>query len=465
MTLKIDESSKAAGHVLVCAADESTARDLEGRLTELGYRTVCVEHMHSIIGSLSETSFDVCLVDWPGDGAPLATVAEEIHSQRVATQLVRIGGELSPETIHQSDWETLPKPCTSEMLARCLRSAVLRARLLLENLRLKQQLDRPKLRPRVSHNSAVRELLDRTAEIADENTPVLIKGETGTDVVEIAQAMHRLSWRNQRPLIKLECSVLSAECLLLELFGDSDPGSHPAVARRKGLIDTVEGGTLVLVDVDTIAVPVQRRLADMLHAAAAIRPRENTFTREPRVIATTQADLAQLADSGRFAADLCLLLNENVLAVSPLRERKEEIAGLVEGFLAQLAAREGRQRKRLTVEALSLLESHNWPGNHEELWSVLDRACALDAEEWLRADMVEPWLTSSTGRAMPGLSLRDMERKLIEATFARCGGNRERTAQSLQIGLRTLSGKLREYGYPPRGAPGSNLTTTHRKAA
>jgi DNA-binding NtrC family response regulator len=142
----------------------------------------------------------------------------------------------------------------------------------------------------------------------------------------------------------------------------------------------------------------------------------------------------------------------------PLRERREDIAALAEHFLAEFAAREGRPIKQVTVEALERLKAYHWPGNVRELENVIGRCCALEHGGLLTAAMIMPWLEEArdAGSDDMGLSLREMERKLIEATFTRFHGNRELTARALKIGLRTLSGKLREYGYPPRGGPGSN---------
>jgi DNA-binding NtrC family response regulator len=114
----------------------------------------------------------------------------------------------------------------------------------------------------------------------------------------------------------------------------------------------------------------------------------------------------------------------------------------------------------LTVEALDRLRQWKWPGNIRELENVMDRACSIDCGHKLTAEMIEPWIQKPLAQEeediIPGLTLAEMERKLIESTFTRFEGNREKTARALQIGIRTLSGKLREYGYPPRGGPGSN---------
>jgi DNA-binding NtrC family response regulator len=133
---------------------------------------------------------------------------------------------------------------------------------------------------------------------------------------------------------------------------------------------------------------------------------------------------------------------------------------LVEHFISQISLKEGRPPRQVSAEAIRVLESHPWPGNVRELQNVVERCCTVDVTEMIGPEDLRPWLQNDTieeGAECVGMTLAEMERKLIESTFARCNGNREKTAQILQIGLRTLSGKLREYGYPPRGGPGSNI--------
>ena len=145
----------------------------------------------------------------------------------------------------------------------------------------------------------------------------------------------------------------------------------------------------------------------------------------------------------------------------PLRVRHNDIPLLVEHFIGEISLKEGRPPREVSTDALQLLETHTWPGNVRELQNIIERACTIEVGGSITADSIRSWLQNECDEdanvESVGMTLREMERKLIESTFARCNGNRERTAQILKIGLRTLSGKLREYGYPPRGGPGSNL--------
>jgi DNA-binding NtrC family response regulator len=134
------------------------------------------------------------------------------------------------------------------------------------------------------------------------------------------------------------------------------------------------------------------------------------------------------------------------------------LRSLAVNCLAEQASRLGILPPIVHEDAFDALETYDWPGNEEEMIRVLTNLVQNSPRESVTAEMVQHWIAGASPGLVgaPGLSLAEMERQLIEATFARCGGNREKTAQMLGIGLRTLSGKLRQYGYPPRGGPGSN---------
>ena len=228
---------------------------------------------------------------------------------------------------------------------------------------------------------------------------------------------------------------------------------------NSGRLASAQGGTLLLEDIEALALPVQEQIARVLDDKQ-FRPTgsDSPMPLQVRIIASTHADLNTLASTGRFHPGLLRHLKLDVVHVPPLRDRLEDVATLAEQFLTECAVREGQAVRKMSTEALDRLRHYHWPENCRELHNVISRCCSLTNNGVITAEMVEPWLEKpeSDDVADPGLTLREMERKLIEATFNRFNGNRELTAKALKIGLRTLSGKLREYGYPPRGGPGSN---------
>jgi DNA-binding NtrC family response regulator len=170
--------------------------------------------------------------------------------------------------------------------------------------------------------------------------------------------------------------------------------------------------------------------------------------------------------AGRFRADLYYRLAVVPIIVPPLRERADDVRLLIDHFLDHAAERLGRGPLRMEESARQLLTRYPWPGNVRELQNVVTRACVLSPDDTVRAEQISPWLGGNSlesrqpapgGRpaaaeaALPvGLSLNELERRMIVATLERFGGHRGRAAAALGIGVRTLSGKLRDYGFAPR---------------
>jgi DNA-binding NtrC family response regulator len=348
--------------------------------------------------------------------------------------------------------DVIEPPHTPDRIGRALFAAVGRAQLIEENHKLKLDLDGRIWPELIGHGPAMQRVRAELRPAAESDQPVLVRGESGTGTTFLARAIHTARFADRVPLTTVRCQVLSSAAAETELFGGAWTGAAP----QAGRLQAAAGGMLLLDDIDTLPLSVQSRLAGLLNAGATSPPSAGNAA--ARLIATTHADLQQLAQEGGFDRGLLRHIAKHVITLPALRERREDIPALAEHFLAEFAAREGRPIKQLTVEALERLKAYSWPGNVRELENVLCRCCALEHGGLLTAAMITPWLESSRDALTEdvGLSLREMERKLIEATFNRFHGNRELTARALKIGLRTLSGKLREYGYPPRGGPGSN---------
>ena len=375
------------------------------------------------------------------------------------------------ESSHNQFGETagLEAPHCFEQLQAVPSSTVERSQLIAENQRLKRQLANRTLMEIVGTSQATKMLRERVQQAANDDQPVLIEGEPGTGTNLVACTVHTSSRRAHRPFVKLDGCVLSAESLERELFGDTPATYAEFDALPQGRIEQADGGTLLLDNVDTIALPLQKKLVPIFQQGRFEVPGAGELRRfNVRLIAASHAKLAEQVRQGRFREDFYDHLSAQSITVPTLRDRSEDISLWTEHFLNRLAVNEGKPAKRLSIDALKLLESYDWPGNLRELLNVIDRACALDFGSRLTADMIRPWLGTHAEEDQAeasGITLKEMERKLIETTFIRCCGNREKTARTLKIGLRTLSGKLRSYGYPPRGGPGSNLGTAQRRAA
>jgi len=411
------------------------------------------------IERLSLRTFDVCLVDATWDQATVADLVNRIQAAHTSTQVVRLS-DAAEENGGGEPVEVVPLLSAPPVVRRLLRSALQKAKLQSENRSLKRQLQVRVLSEIIGQSEAANQLREAIRVGADEDGCVLIQGEPGAGSQQVARVVHLTGRRASRPFLVLDCRVHSAESLERELFGEASLSSASAGSEEPGRLSSGAGGTLLLKNIETLPLIAQKKLAGVLArksfpcpVAGKMRPLD------VRVMASTHLDLAVEAQEGRFPIGLYECLTACSIHVPPVRERLQDIGLLTEHILNHLAVVEGKPVKRLSVEALKTLRSHDWPGNLRELENVIERACSLDETSLLTAETISPWIAHTLPvepQEPSSLSLREMERKLIETTFARCQGNREQTARLLKIGIRTLSGKLREYGYPPRGGPGSN---------
>jgi len=296
----------------------------------------------------------------------------------------------------------------------------------------------------------------RARQVAANDADVLIQAESGTGKELIARLIHRLSSRRQRPFVAVNCAAFPEALLESELFGHTRGAFTGAAAAKAGKFELANGGTLLLDEVGEMPLPLQPKLLRALQEREFDRLGDTRSVKvDIRVIATTNRPLEAMIREGGFRADLYYRLNVIPLSLPPLRERREDIAELCRHF-ARLYAAPG-QVQSLRPEFLARLEQHNWPGNVRELANLMRRAVAFSQEDipgGIGAGILDPAEMSTPATAVPelrpGLSLEQMERRLLEVTLDATGGNRSRAAQMLGVSLRTVRNKIRGYGLPPR---------------
>jgi transcriptional regulator with GAF, ATPase, and Fis domain len=314
----------------------------------------------------------------------------------------------------------------------------------------------------IGDSQAMRMLRQRIAQAAPTDETILISGESGTGKELVARCLHAASARAERALVGLNCPALSPQLMESELFGHERGAFTSADAPRVGRFELAEGGTILLDEITEIDPGLQAKLLRVLQERTFERVGSSDSRRaNVRVVATTNRDLRAEVAAGRFRQDLYYRLNVVPIEVPPLRQRRDDVPLLVDHFLAAAAERLSRPRTELAADALDLLSSYHWPGNVRELENLITRASVLGQGRTLPADELRMWLLEPThaaaaspgeshGAITAGMKLEDMERRLIEATLEHFDGHRARAAQALGIGIRTLTNKLRLYGYAPR---------------
>jgi DNA-binding NtrC family response regulator len=311
----------------------------------------------------------------------------------------------------------------------------------------------------VGDSPAMEALRQRIRQVAPTDETVLICGESGTGKELVARAIHAASRRASAPLVSLNCPALSPQLAESELFGHRRGAFTGADADRTGRFELADGGAILLDEITEIELPLQAKLLRVLQERT-FEPVGSSESRsaDVRVMASTNRDLAAEIAAGRFREDLYYRLAVVPLELPPLRDRGGDVEMLTEHFLERAVRRLGRARLELEPDARELLSAYHWPGNVRELENLITRACVLNQSDAISATEIRPWLQApeTVGKGEPstqspaGTRLDDMERSMIVATLRRVGGNRAKAAEALGIGVRTLSGKLRAYGYAPR---------------
>lgn len=284
--------------------------------------------------------------------------------------------------------------------------------------------------------------------VASSPATILIQGESGTGKEVLARHIHRHSPRAHQPFVAINCAALPEGLLESELFGYEKGAFTGALARRCGKFELAHQGTLLLDEIGEMSLGLQAKLLRVLQE----REVDRLGSRQPvhvdvRVIATTNRNLAQEVQAGRFREDVYYRLSVMPFTIPPLRERPEDIQLLAEYFANRSLRRNRRPPCGITEEAMSHLKTRPWRGNVRELENVIERGVLLAGNGPLTVEhfqFEEPMLAANPTSAPSG-TIWEMERELILKTLERHDGNRTHAARTLGISIRTLRNKLREY--------------------
>ncbi len=315
-----------------------------------------------------------------------------------------------------------------------------------------QSAEIPSFEGIVGNSPKILKIIERIRKAARNKLTVLINGETGTGKELIAHAIHKHSDRANRPFKQLNCAGLNENLLESELFGHVRGAFTSAVSDRKGYFEAAHGGTLFLDEIGDMPLTMQAKLLRALENRE-ITPVGSTDVRrvDVRVIAATHRDLAEMVRNKEFREDLYYRLNQWVIAVPPLRERRQDIPLLAHHFLKLSNRRNGTSVTGISSQAMSQLTSYHWPGNVRELANTIEPLVVEAEIGRIEADLLPERMRDSHAivptsvGGIAGLTLAQMEKVLIQHTLDSTNGNREQAARMLGIGTRTLYRKIKEY--------------------
>jgi DNA-binding NtrC family response regulator len=306
----------------------------------------------------------------------------------------------------------------------------------------------------ITRNERMLKILDLAQRVASSNSTVLLMGETGTGKGLIAETIHQLSPRRNRKFIHVNCAALPENIIESELFGHVKGSFTGAIANKKGLLEEADGGTIFLDEIGKTPLPLQGKLLQFLDTKK-IRPvgGNEMVSIDVRLIFASKVDLLTLCGEGKMLEDFYYRINDFPLTIPPLRERREDIELLARHYFDSIGEEMGKKLLGVSDGAIRCLEEYAWPGNVRELEKIVKRAIILADDNTLVGpdslafdmELDEREATGNESKSLPDM-IRELEKRAISDTLARCSWNRSAAAREMGISYPTLLKKIRDYG-------------------
>ena len=452
-----------AADVLVVDDEDDIRELLELSLMRMGLACDTAGSVAAARALLTERRYRLCLTDMrlpDGDGLELVEHIQAVQPGLPVAVITAFGSiETAIRALKLGAFDFVTKPVELKALRELVQHAL--------KLREGESAEHgaaPAERNLIGRSAAFTQLCSQAQKLARNQAPVFIHGESGTGKEVIARLIHARGARAAGPFVPVNCGAISPELMESEFFGHRKGSFTGASADKSGLFQAASGGTLFLDEIGELPLAMQVKLLRAIQERA-VRP-VGAHAEEPvdvRILSASHQDLGRLVAEGRFRQDLFFRINVITLRVPPLRERREDIPDLAAHILARLAVREGEAPRRLSAEALELLQRYDFPGNVRELENLLERACALcegveigSADLGVDADRT-PLVAPAVGGAerpgappsdpgAPGDEGEEVERLRIIRALEQTRWNRSAAARSLGMTLRQLRYRLQKWG-------------------
>jgi len=305
----------------------------------------------------------------------------------------------------------------------------------------------------IGRSAALKEVMQKVAKVAPSDATVLLLGETGTGKELVARALHRMSQREGRSFIKLNCAAIPSGLLESELVGHEKGAFTGAIARKLGRLELADKGTLFLDEIGEVPLNLQPKLLRVLQDMEFERlGGTQTLKVDFRLLAATNRDLAQSVKAREFRSDLYYRLNVFPILIPPLRERREDIRPLAEHFVRKFALQMKKSITSIPARTMEMLVRWDWPGNIRELENFVERSVILSPGSVLQAPLTELERAVSEGDGTEKVTLREKERERITQALRDCNGRLggpDGAAARLGLKRTTLQSKLDQLGIKP----------------
>ncbi len=442
--------------VLLIDKDLSFLSELSNIIKNIGnFKTLIFQNQEDAIKFLQKNKvFAIFSEIFPG----IWEIFKSLNLKNVIFITENADNDFATKVINEGALDFILKPITEEQV-----------KILFEKIKLKNKHEAKKSTREIVTNNPKMQLVLKIAEnAAKSNATVFIQGESGVGKELLARFIHSKSPRKDNPFIAVNCAALPETLLESELFGHEKGSFTGAIATKPGKFELANKGTILLDEISEMDISLQSKLLRVLQEREIDRiGGRDTIKIDVRVIATTNRNIKEHIKKGKFREDLYYRLNVIPIIIPPLRERKDDIPILAKFFINKHCKLNGFLPKMLTKEAIEKLKNYDWPGNVRELENIIERAITLCPYDTISEDFIifedeiEKLFETETfsnkdgvdtksselddNIIKPGLTISEMEKKLILETLRYTNHNRTLAAQLLGISVRTLRNKLNEY--------------------
>jgi DNA-binding NtrC family response regulator len=452
----------AAERILV-VDDEELNRDLLQQILEReGYQVAIAANGQEALALLRQEAFHVVLTDLKMPGMTGVEVIRELKMLAPSTMGIihtAYGSvETAVEAMKAGAYDYVTKPVRRDELLVVIQRALEFQHLHHENVSLRKQLKaKYKFDNIVSDNEKMQAIFTQVEKVADTDSTVLIYGESGTGKELIARALHYNSYRQDKPLVPINCGAIPEDLLESELFGHEKGAFTGATAQRLGRFELANGGTIFLDEIGEMRPSLQVKILRVLQEREFERiGGTRTIKVDVRILAATNKNLEDLVARQQFRDDLFWRLNVIPITMPPLRERLSDIPLLVAHFIARFNAEKKQHLTGISPEALQMLQSYHWPGNVRELENTVERIAILKGSGMIMPeDLPEKIARPSLSRSVPGVNIPDdgidfdamvetFEKQLLMQALVKAGGVKSKAANLLHMNRTTLVEKVKK---------------------
>ena len=444
------------GNILVVDDERGILDQLAGILRDEGFSVVTAGSGEDALAAVSREIFDLVLLDVWLPGMDGLEALRQLRAAGHQLPVVLISGhataELAVRAVREGALDFLEKPLGLERVLVTVRNALAHARLE-RQLRAERDDEAPGL---TGVSPAVVELRRQILRAAPTDSRVLITGPNGSGKEVVARLLHLHSLRAHAPLVAVNCAAIPAELIESELFGHLKGAFTGAVENKRGKFELADSGTMLLDEIGDMSLLTQAKVLRVLQESRFTRLGGSQEVRvDVRVIAATNKDLDGEIAAGRFRQDLLFRINVIPIRVPGLEQRREDIPLLVDEFMYRFSRRTGLRPKRVSPEAMTILQGHDWPGNVREVRNLVERLMIMVADDEITPAVLDLRPVGSPAAGDGGfVTLRSarekFEREYVGRVVEACGRNMSQAARVLGLERSHLYRKLRALGLRAR---------------